>query len=59
VNNHDMSMMKDRVWEHVRAQTGLQVRQHTVNTITVRVSERIHNVFDEGIRLDVQEHINR
>ena len=50
--------MKDRVWEHVRAHTGLGVRRHTVNTIAVRVSERIHSVFDEGLRLDVQEKVN-
>jgi len=58
MNNHDMNLLKDRVWEHVRAHTGLEVRRHTVNTIAVRVSERIHSVFDEGLRLDVQERIN-
>jgi hypothetical protein len=59
MNGHDLQLLKDRVWELVRAQTGLGVRQHTVNPVTVRVAERIHGVFNEGIRLDVQEQINR
>lgn len=58
MRGYDLQLMKDRVWEHVRAQAGLGVRRHTVNTVAVRVAERIHSVFDEGIRLDVQEKVN-
>jgi len=58
MNGYDLQLLKDRAWELVRAETGLELRQRTVNTIAVRVAERIHGVFDEGIRLDVQEKIN-